>query len=167
MHNNISLAHSHAQFYSRLYGLRFCPAVASVNVTFKFRGRDSHSLSLCKAKTMTTRRADDDDRTTDCRRWVLVSGEGKKLKETRRMRSKFDYTAVSVWLWDESRSTSISGTVSSSGSGHMSAYSRDDPCDKRLLSDDCFFNTAARFGFEGRASRPCRKALTTRIWKKN
>lgn len=76
------------------------------------------------------------------------------------------YTAVSVWLWEERRSTSISGTVNSSGSGHMSAYSREEPWERRLLREDCFFSTAARLGFEGRASSPCRKALTTRICKR-
>lgn len=70
------------------------------------------------------------------------------------------YTAVSVWLCEDRRSTSISGTVSSSGLGQMSAYSRDECL---LLRDDCFFSTAARLGLEGLASSPCRNALTTRI----
>lgn len=51
------------------------------------------------------------------------------------------YTAVSVWLCDDRRSTSISGIDSSSGI--LSAYSIDDVCDKRLLNDVCFRRTSA------------------------
>lgn len=76
-----------------------------------------------------------------------------------------NYTAVSVWLWDESLSTSISGIVSSSGT--LSAYSMEDVWERRLLSEDCFRRTSVRVGFipSYLVSRPCRKALTTRICK--
>lgn len=56
----------------------------------------------------------------------------------------WDYTAVSVWLCEDRRSTSISGMVSSSGM--LSAYSMEEVCESLLLSEDCFCSTAAREG---------------------
>jgi hypothetical protein len=74
-----------------------------------------------------------------------------------------DYTAVSVWLWDDRRSTSISGIVNSSMT--LSAYSMEEVWDNRLLREDCFRRASARVALSPyRASRPWRKALTTRIW---
>ena len=75
-----------------------------------------------------------------------------------------DYTAVSVWLWDDKRSTSISGIVNSSMT--LSAYSMEEVWDNRLLREDCFRRTSASVAVSPyRVSRPWRKALTTRIWK--
>ena len=74
-----------------------------------------------------------------------------------------DYTAVSVWLWDDKRSTSISGIVNSSMT--LSAYSMEEVWDNRLLREDCFRRASASVAVSPyRASRPWRKALTTRIW---
>lgn len=74
-----------------------------------------------------------------------------------------DYTAVSVWLWDDKRSTSISGIVNSSMT--LSAYSMEEVWDNRLLREDCFRRASASVALSPyRASRPWRKALTTRIW---
>ena len=91
-----------------------------------------------------------------------MPGAGRGSRGRGRVRRGGRYTAVSVWLCEDSRSTSRSRGASACAA----SYSTEDEWLKRLASAVCLrrASASAASASEPRESSPCRNAFTTRIY---